>query len=68
MSNKINSNSRLVNFDENNQIIEESVIPYIDGGTEGFRGQSRVIIPYKNSCLNCTADLQAPKVTLLYKA
>ncbi len=47
----------LVEFDETGNIIEETVIPYIDGGTEGFRGQSRVIIPYKTSCFECANKL-----------
>lgn len=51
----------LVEFDVNGKIKEESIIPYIDGGTEGFRGQSRVIIPYKTSCLSCTKDLTAKR-------
>jgi len=47
----------LVEFDSNNNPIPETIIPYIDGGTEGFRGQSRVIIPYKTSCFDCASDL-----------
>jgi ubiquitin-activating enzyme E1 C len=33
----------------------------IDGGTEGFQGQSRVIYPFKNACYECTF-WQLPKV------
>lgn len=48
----------LVELDEFNKIIDETtVIPYIDGGTEGLRGQSRVIIPYKTACLDCLKQL-----------
>lgn len=54
----------LVEFDENGNINYETVIPFIDGGTEGFRGQSRVIIPYKSSCMGCTKDLIAPRVKI----
>lgn len=40
-----------------------NLIPLIDGGTEGFRGQSRVILPTITSCYECTLDMVTPKVT-----
>lgn len=51
----------LVEFDQDGKVKPETVIPYIDGGTEGFRGQSRVIIPYKTSCFECTMSLSADR-------
>lgn len=54
----------LVEFDNQGNIIPESVIPYIDGGTEGFRGQSKVIIPYEGACLECQRDMIAPRVSI----
>lgn len=56
----------LVEFDENGNINADTVIPFIDGGTEGFRGQSRIIIPFKTACLECTKDLIAPTVIFDY--
>ena len=51
----------LVEFDEQGNVKPETVIPYIDGGTEGFRGQSRVIIPYKTACFECTLSLSTDR-------
>jgi ubiquitin-activating enzyme E1 C len=40
-----------------------SVVPLVDGGTEGFRGQVKVVMPGSTSCLECILDAFAPPVT-----
>ena len=52
----------MVQFDENNEIMPETVRPLIDGGTEGFKGQARLIIPYKTACFECTMKMITPQV------
>ncbi|KAH9945931.1 uncharacterized protein BXZ73DRAFT_86165 [Epithele typhae] len=48
-------NATLVNMvDEENP---ESLKPLIDGGTEGFKGQARVILPTISSCYECSLDM-----------
>ncbi|KAK0118833.1 hypothetical protein ONS96_011916 [Cadophora gregata f. sp. sojae] len=55
-------NSTLVNLvDEENP---ESLKPLIDGGTEGFKGQSRVIFPTMTSCIECQLDMHAPRAAV----
>merc|ERR1711988_916622 len=38
-----------------------TVIPLVDGGTEGFVGHVRVIYPCINACFECTLDLFPPQ-------
>jgi ubiquitin-activating enzyme E1 C len=42
----------------------DSLKPLIDGGTEGFKGQSRVIIPTMSSCIECQLDMHAPRAAV----
>ncbi|KAG8181183.1 hypothetical protein JTE90_010955 [Oedothorax gibbosus] len=42
---------------------EGSLIPLIDGGTEGFKGNVRTMIPAMTACIDCTLDLYPPQVT-----
>ena len=47
----------LVEFDEEGNPLPETVIPFIDGGTDGFRGQAKVILPYTTSCFDCDTEI-----------
>ncbi|KAI2636114.1 NEDD8-activating enzyme E1 catalytic subunit [Xylaria nigripes] len=52
-------NSTLVDMvDGDNQ---DSMKPFIDGGTEGFKGQTRVIFPTMSPCIECQLDLYTPR-------
>jgi len=53
----------LVKFDENGEVDPDTVIPLIDGGTEGFQGQARVFLPRVTSCFECSLASMAPQTT-----
>ncbi|CAL3963963.1 unnamed protein product [Diplocarpon coronariae] len=55
-------NSTLVNLVDGDN--PESLKPLIDGGTEGFKGQSRVIFPTVTSCIECQLDMHAPRAAV----
>ena len=54
----------LLEYDEQtNQLDQSTIIPLVDGGTEGFKGNARIIIPGMSACIECTLDLYPPQVT-----
>lgn len=42
----------------------DSLKPLVDGGTEGFKGQSRVVFPTMTSCIECQLDMHAPRAAV----
>jgi len=48
-------NATLINMVDSDN--PESLKPLIDGGTEGFRGQARVILPTVTACIECTLNM-----------
>ncbi|OXU22880.1 hypothetical protein TSAR_007106 [Trichomalopsis sarcophagae] len=48
---------------ENGILDQSSIIPFVDGGTEGFKGNVRVVIPGLTPCIECTLDLYPPQIT-----
>ncbi|XP_075160579.1 ubiquitin-like activating enzyme 3 [Haematobia irritans] len=53
----------MLNYNEEDGSVDpSSIIPMIDGGTEGFKGNARVILPGFTACIECTLDLFPPQV------
>eukprot|EP00164_Ancoracysta_twista_P001019 GFYU01001329.1.p1 GENE.GFYU01001329.1~~GFYU01001329.1.p1 ORF type:complete len:451 (-),score=149.89 GFYU01001329.1:158-1450(-) len=51
----------LLSYDEDGDADPSTIIPMVDGGTEGFKGHSRVILPGFTACFECTIDLFPPQ-------
>jgi len=51
----------LLEYDDDGQLDNSTMIPIIDGGTEGFKGNARVIYPGITACIECTLDLFPPQ-------
>ncbi|XP_067937936.1 NEDD8-activating enzyme E1 catalytic subunit-like [Watersipora subatra] len=52
----------LLRYDDSGTLDMTSIIPMVDGGTEGFKGNIRVVLPGISACLECTLDLYPPQV------
>ncbi|XP_063900525.1 NEDD8-activating enzyme E1 catalytic subunit-like [Zophobas morio] len=53
---------RVVRIDLDGKVDESTVIPIIDGGTEGLKGSVQVLVPTKTHCFRCMRG-QYPETT-----
>ncbi|XP_076447611.1 NEDD8-activating enzyme E1 catalytic subunit-like [Babylonia areolata] len=47
---------------EDGEVDQSTIVPIVDGGTEGFKGNARVVLPGMTACIECTLDLYPPQV------
>lgn len=52
----------LLTYEEDGSLDQSSVVPLVDGGTEGFKGNARVILPGLTACVECTLDFYPPQI------
>ena len=52
----------LLDYDEEGKVDPTTIIPMVDGGTEGFKGNARVVLPGMSACIECTLELYPPQV------
>jgi len=55
----------LLEYDDDNSPNPCTMIPLVDGGTEGLKGNARVIMPGMTACVDCTLGLYPPQVIYL---
>ncbi|CAB9500648.1 activating enzyme E1 catalytic subunit [Seminavis robusta] len=53
----------LVELDSDGDPDPSTIIPIVDGGTEGFNGQARIIIPRISSCFECSLSAFPPQTS-----
>lgn len=51
----------LLKYDSDGILDQSTIIPMIDGGTEGFQGNIRVVYPGMTACFECGIDLFPPQ-------
>lgn len=52
----------LLEYDEEGNVKPETIVPLVDGGTEGFKGNARVVLPGMSACVECTLWLYPPQI------